>query len=172
MVILSLDSGGSFLEVAIQGVDYPNMDAFKAAYVGGNTTSHGDVISRSQSTGEVTVNGSAVYDYPFDRLETLDYHGNYIIEWDQKVMTVSKHGRTCIYNFNTWTYQGDCGAAPPPPSCDPDINDDGSRNILDVQEMVNALLQGNHSNLCIDLNGDGGGSNEDLQFLIEILLRD
>ena len=41
MVILSLDDGGAFLEVAIQGVDYPDMDAFKGAYIGGNTTSHG-----------------------------------------------------------------------------------------------------------------------------------
>jgi hypothetical protein len=172
MVILELDAGGVFLEVAIQGVDYSDMEAFKAAFVGGSTTSHGDTLSRSGSTGEVLVNGSPAYDYPFDRLETLDYMGNYIIEWDQKVMTVSKHGRTCTYNFNTWTYQGDCGAAPPPPTCNPDINEDGSRNILDVQEMVTALLQGNPSNLCLDLDGDGSGNNEDLQFLIEIILRE
>ena len=172
MVILELDGGGSFLEVAIQGVHYPDMEAFKAAFVGGSTTSYGDTLSRSGSTGEVLVNGSPAYEYPFDRLETLDYQGNYIIEWDQKVMTVSKHGRTCTYDFNTWTYDGDCGAAAPPPTCDPDINKDGLRNVLDVQEMVNALLEGNPSRLCIDINSDGNESGQDLQMLVEIVLSD
>lgn len=170
MVILELDDGGAFLEVAIQGVDYPDMQSFRSAFVGGSTTSHGDVLSKSGSTGEVLVNGSPAYDYPFDRLETLDYQGNYIIEWDQKVMTVSKHGRTCTYNFNSWSYQGDCGAASPPPACDADINDDAAINILDVQEMVNVLLHGNPEALCIDMNGDGAGDSQDLQRLVEQVL--
>ncbi len=170
MVILELDADGSFLEVAIQGVDYPNMEAFKQAFIGGATTSHGDVLSKSGSTGEVLVNGQPAYDYPFDRLETIDYQGNYIIEWDQKVMTVSRHGLTCSYDFNAWTYQGDCGAASPPPTCDSDINDDGSANVLDLQEMVNALLHSNPKGLCIDLDGDGDGDGQDLQALVGRIL--
>ncbi|OGO20703.1 MAG: hypothetical protein A2Z14_05740 [Chloroflexi bacterium RBG_16_48_8] len=170
MVILELDDGGAFLEVAVQGVDYPDMEAFKQAFVGGTTTSRGDVLSKSGSTGEVLVNGQPAYDYPFDRLETMDYQGNYIIEWDQKVMTVSKHGRTCTYDFNVWTYQGDCGAASPPPTCDFDINGDGAVNVLDVQEMVNALLHDNPKGLCIDLDGDGAGDGQDLQTLVELIL--
>ena len=131
----------------------------------------GDVLTRSPSTGEVLVNGSPAYDYPFDRLETIDYQGNYIIDWDQKVMTVSKHGRTCTYNFNTWSYQGDCGAASPPPTCDTDINDDGAVNVMDMQELVNAMLYDNPSLLCVDLDGDADGDSQDLQFLINKILQ-
>lgn len=43
---------------------------------------------------------------PFDRLETVDWQGNKMIDWNNNVMTVSRHGYSCVYNFNTWTTSG------------------------------------------------------------------
>jgi len=167
MVILELDQGGAFMEVAIQGVDYPDLESFKTAFVGGHTTSHGDELSSSSATGEVLVNGQPVYRYPFDRLETVDYQGNSIIEWDEKVMTVSRHSRTCVYDFNNWTYTGDCGESPsPPPQCDPDLNKDGSVDIVDLQLLVNLNIYGNPGGICADLNADGNINDADVSFLI------
>lgn len=171
MVILEMDAQGVFLEVAIQGVDYPDLESFQRAFVGGNTTSRGDRLSKSPSTGEVLVNGQPVYQYPFDRLETIDNRGQYIIRWESKVMTVARHGRTCTYDFNTWTYQGDCGSDPPPPQpCSPDLNGDGKLNALDLQALANLILGGDPGAACADLNGDGALDSQDLELLASSIL--
>ena len=110
MVILDL---GGILEVAIQGVDYPSMTEFKTNFKGGNTTSKGVKIG-SNTNGDTLVNDQAVYNYPFKRLETIDNKGDYIIKWNNKVMTLNKHGKTCVYNFNNWTASEDCGGGDQP----------------------------------------------------------
>jgi len=47
-------------------------------------------------------------DYPSttERLSIKDKYGNKIVDWNNNVMTVSKNGKKCIYNFNNWTMSG------------------------------------------------------------------
>lgn len=76
---------------------------------------------------------------PFNRLETFDHQGNKLINWDTNVMTVAKHGQTCVYNFNTWEFSPACGGTIEVP-INEDVNIDGVVSELDVQICVDVLL--------------------------------
>jgi hypothetical protein len=122
------------LEVAIEGVDYASFDAFKAAaasnYVGtyGFRNSRGDVVSFALGevgTYQVPIvkhqgesDWERIWDFPFPRLETTDHQGRYIVRWDNSTlsMTLSKHGRQAVYNFQNWTITtGDAPSDTTPP---------------------------------------------------------
>jgi hypothetical protein len=45
--------------------------------------------------------------YPFERLEATDNRGSNIVQWNNRVMTVRKHGKTVVYDFNNWRYYED-----------------------------------------------------------------
>jgi len=128
------DRGVGAVEVAIEGVDYPDMNAFiNAIYANANVnhnsyvTSRGDVIGYTmmeeipdlgatiQLAGES--NWHYVWDFPFPRIETIDYLGNYIVQWQGDQMIVTKHGRRLIYDFDNWTVDE---TAPPPDTTPPD----------------------------------------------------
>jgi hypothetical protein len=65
-------------------------------------TSRGYVIEQGESGGNV--NGQPIWSFPFKRIETIDYHGNKLISWNNNVMTVSKNNKTIVYDFNNWEY--------------------------------------------------------------------
>ena len=103
------------VEVARKGSSgfgtYPSYDDFKSAVkskadLGSNsyTTSWGGTVGANEECG---LNFADECDFPFDRMETESSDGK-LIDWSNSVMTVSKNGRTCDYNFNNWSYQGDC----------------------------------------------------------------
>ena len=56
-----------------------------------------------------------VFPHRFLRIDTKDNEGNSIVDWDAGVMTVQRHGRSCVYDFNAWTYSGDCEYIEEPP---------------------------------------------------------
>ena len=102
------DSGA--IEVATLGVDYGDYGSFKNA-VKSNALRNSSSFRTSKGTtiSDGFVDGSL----PFDRLEV--WEGNVggserkSVDWNNNVMTVSKNGRTCTYDFNSWNYSGDCG---------------------------------------------------------------
>jgi hypothetical protein len=117
-VAVAILRGGSSaaLEVARIGVDYPSFDAFKNAILtrarleeNAFVTSKGDRIeARYNSTTkalETYVNGQDYWRSPIPRLEVTTNRGEKVVEWQNRVMTVRKHGRTGIYDFNRWTYR-------------------------------------------------------------------
>ncbi len=113
-VAIRLGPNNASVEVARKGSGfgtYPSYDDFKSAVksnaaLGTNsyTTSWGASVGASDECG---LNFADECDFPFDRMETDSSDGQ-LIDWNNDVMTVSKNGRTCTYDFNNWTYQGDC----------------------------------------------------------------
>jgi hypothetical protein len=114
----SLNVGG--LEVAVEGVDYASFDLFKQAALSkcrltyyNFTTSRGDWIGTQQlpfswdHSATVRRSGESafqfVWPFPFPRIQTVDYRGRAIVQWDNSRMTVSRHGRKRVYDFNAWT---------------------------------------------------------------------
>lgn len=106
------------LEVARIGIDYPSFDEFKNAMLtraklGKNVfvTSKGDRIeARYNSTSQVMetyVNGQDFW-HDTPRLEVITNLGEKVVEWKNNVLTLRKHGRKSIYNFDRygpWTYR-------------------------------------------------------------------
>lgn len=117
-VAVAIMRGGSSaaLEVARIGIDYPSFEAFKNAVLtrarledNAFVTSKGDRIearynNTSQSL-ETHVNGQDYWRSPIPRLEVTTNRGEKVVEWQNRVMTVRKHGRSGIYDFNRWTYR-------------------------------------------------------------------
>ena len=118
-VAIKLQSGGSYLEVAIMGVDYADFGDFKSAcihnanrlpYESGHTTSRGDKITEvydpEKRINHALFNGEYVWDFPFKRIETEAYNGTKIVDWDKAnhVMTVQWHDVEAVYDFKNWTY--------------------------------------------------------------------
>jgi len=116
-VAVAIRRGGSSaaLEVARLGIDYPSLDEFKNAILTrakleGNVfvTSKGDRIeARYNNTTqalETYVNGQDHWRNT-PRLEVATHRGEKVVEWQNNVMTLRKHGRTGIYDFNRWTYR-------------------------------------------------------------------
>ena len=103
-IAIQMNSTCAGLEVATIGVDYNSYQSFKQAIkdharleLSRFTTSKGQVITSS------IVDGT----YPFERLEATDNMNNKIVEWNNRVMTVRKHGKTVVYDFNNWRYDED-----------------------------------------------------------------
>ncbi len=116
---------GAGVEVDLEGVDYDSWEDFKRA-VRANThlslqrmvTSKGEVIENDGQGG--LKGGQRVWNFPFKRMETIDYAGNHLISWRDNVMVLSKHGRRAVYDFNAWQFWEDADALdlvpPEPPS--------------------------------------------------------
>jgi hypothetical protein len=135
MLGIQFSSTGAGLEFGIEGVDgsfgeFQNRLRSQAGLViGGFKTSKGNLIS-SRYNGRysvTTVNAKDAYQLPFDRIEAIDNNGNKIVDWNNRVMTVSRHGRRGIYNFNNWTYSEDSAGTggdfqPPSPPTNVRIN--------------------------------------------------
>ncbi len=68
------------------------------------TTSKGYTISLYDKSCGLYAPGDCVF--PFDRLESVDNAKNKNIDWNNKIMTVSKSNLNCTYDFNNWTYTG------------------------------------------------------------------
>ena len=114
------------LEVCTIGVDYASYDEFKSAVInnaylgtkGDFHTSRGDVITLQIGSSPdylyyTYVNGELYTDFPFPRIECIDNSGNKIIQWNNRVMTVKKHGTTAVYDFINWTYVTGSDVEPP-----------------------------------------------------------
>jgi hypothetical protein len=117
-VAVAILRGGSSaaLEVARIGIDYPSYDAFKNAILSRASleanvfvTSKGDRVEARYNTTskslETYVNGQDYWPSSVPRLEVTTNRGEKVVEWQNRVMTVRKHGRTGIYDFNRWTYR-------------------------------------------------------------------
>jgi hypothetical protein len=120
-IAVQMTGSRSALEVVTIGVEYPSFDLFKSAVLANTsitgssfTTSRGDVIQYSDGTPGGLVNGQPIWEFPFDRMETESSLGK-LIDWGNAVMTVSKDGLMCTYDFMDWSYAGNgCGAEAPP----------------------------------------------------------
>jgi hypothetical protein len=127
-IVDSLDVAG--LEVDIEGVDYANFEQFKyAVRTRCNlnrwefTTSKGDVVSWDKwpATGDWTAvvkkAGSTKYEFvwnfPFQRIQTVDYRNQVIVHWEGMLMIVKRHGVQRTYDFNNWTVSETSGAGDP-----------------------------------------------------------
>jgi len=103
------------LEVATIGVDYGSYQEFKSA-IKNNARLEPNRFTTSK--GVVITPGFVDGVYPFRRLEAEDNAGNKMVAWNNRVMTVRKHGRTVVYDFNQWNYYTDpdsWDAVPPNP---------------------------------------------------------
>jgi hypothetical protein len=107
-VAVQIAKSSSALEVATIGVDYPSFDTFKNAI---KTKARLSPNSFTTSKGVAITKGYVDSKLPFDRLEVWEGHVGKndeakIVDWRNNVMTVSKNGRKCIYDFNTWQTRG------------------------------------------------------------------
>ena len=128
-VLMNPSRGYSAVELAIIGVDYSTFDAFRQAVDSNSfvdastfTTSKGDVIA-IESSG-MTVNGQRVNNYTSNRMETVYGYGNSqtgnLVSWNNNIMTLSKDGEICTYNFQdifNWQLTGCESTGGPGCSC-------------------------------------------------------
>jgi hypothetical protein len=109
------------LEVAIEGVDYASFDDFKSAALRNCSltpyafvTTRGDRIGAEQLPPPLghyapTVKRSGesssqfVWNFPFQRIQTIDHRGQVIVHWEGNKMYVKRHGRKLVIDFNEWT---------------------------------------------------------------------
>ncbi len=123
-VAIKMLTDASAIEVCTIGIDYNSYDEFKNAILNNaqlipsyNTqfiNSHGDTL---MNVGDKTqFNGKKII-YSPKRIYTETNIGEQIISWDNKIMTVQRHGRKSVYNFNNWTYEkiGSLKLLPPTP---------------------------------------------------------
>jgi hypothetical protein len=114
-------NGPCALEVATLGVDYPSYDSFKAAVLAGASLSReGFTTSKGVKITPGYVDRGEDFDsLPFDRLEVWEGHVGQgderkLVDWQGQVMTVSRDGSWCSYDFGRWRTQGDgCGVDSP-----------------------------------------------------------
>jgi len=110
------------MEVAIEGVDYVNFSAFKNS-VRNNadlsrynfTTSKGDILGVDKRPAIfdniyfsiVKKNGASqfeyVWDFPFQRVQTIDYLGRWMVQWNNSRMSLRKQDKQLVYDFNNWS---------------------------------------------------------------------
>ncbi|MBN2102401.1 MAG: hypothetical protein JW716_06030, partial [Candidatus Aenigmarchaeota archaeon] len=117
----------AFLETGVLGADYDTFDDFKNAVrsnvrVVGNWQTDNDglmYLMVQNSKGEkikikrmergglegFDPQGNSLYNSN-RRIETLDNEGEKIISWEGNKMTVRRHGRECVYDFDAWIYSG------------------------------------------------------------------
>ncbi|MCG3121286.1 MAG: hypothetical protein ALAOOOJD_04323 [bacterium] len=114
-VAIRQTAASSALEVARIGIDYGSFEEFKNAVLTRAkldgpvfVTSKGDRIEARYNTAssrtETYVNGQRYWQGSTPRLEVTTNRGEKVVEWKNRVMTVRKHGRVGIYDFNRWTY--------------------------------------------------------------------
>jgi hypothetical protein len=103
-IAIQMSSSCAGLEVATVGVDYNSYQEFKSA-IKNNARLEGNRFTTSK--GKVITSGYVDGAYPFERLEATDNQNNKIVEWNNRVMTIRKHGRTVVYDFNNWRYYED-----------------------------------------------------------------
>jgi len=103
-IAIQLNSTCAALEVVTIGVDYSSYQEFKSAIKNNAllefnrfTTSKGVVITPGFADGQ----------YPYNRLEAEDNNSNKLVQWNNRVMTVRKHGKSVVYDFNNWHYYED-----------------------------------------------------------------
>jgi len=170
---------GEYVEGAVEGGDYPDYASFKDAVLSKNGTSRGDTIAKDSSTGKTTINGTPIEELlpdlvvPFDRMETFDHQGNKLVDWNNNVMSLSKHGQSCVYNFNTWEFSPACGGSIEVP-IDEDVNRDGVVSDLDVQIAVDVSLGNITDRTYItraDVNKDGIVDVIDVQQIVNETLK-
>jgi hypothetical protein len=170
---------GEYVEGAVEGGDYPDYGSFKEAVLSKEGTSQGDKIRKDSSTGKTLVNGTPIEELipglvvPFDRLETIDHQGKKLVDWNNNVMTLSKHGQSCVYNFNTWEFSPACGGSIEVP-IDEDVNQDGQVSELDVQIAVDVSLEKVTDPVYItraDVNHDGAIDALDIQQIVNEILK-
>jgi hypothetical protein len=97
-----------WLEVYVEGVDFNSYAEFKAAVLANSSAGQKSAkgVYINQELAKQTV--------PFKRLETSDNQGNILVDFDQDVLTLSKHGRIRRYDFNSWEiYDSDQDVVPP-----------------------------------------------------------
>ena len=113
-IALNLDDGKfGAMEVVILDPNanadhcYPTFEDFKNAVTNNCEsaedyfkTSRGYLIEADASGGKV--NGQAIWQFPFKRMETVDYQGRNLISWNNNVMTITRNNNSVIYNFNNW----------------------------------------------------------------------
>ncbi|MCH7729953.1 hypothetical protein IID21_00320 [Patescibacteria group bacterium] len=150
MVAISLGAKTASAEVATEGVEYSNWNAFKGAVranasltTGSYTTSQGSTIGKEDYCG---LNAPGDCQFPFERMNTQDFRGNKIVEWlAGDKMRVSLRGKTCTYDFSKWTYSGSCGEKVPGPTDTPtptpskvegDLDGDGDVDIFDYNFLI------------------------------------
>jgi hypothetical protein len=110
----------SALEVCTIGVDYSSYEDFKTA-----------IKTKAELTGSYfkTTKGVKIsqgyVDYgpdftqlPFDRLEVWEGRQGRndeakVVDWNNKVMTISKFGKKLMYDFNNWVYSENGSYTPP-----------------------------------------------------------
>lgn len=103
-IAIQMSSTCAGLEVATIGVDYNSYQEFKSAI---KNNARLEVNKFSTSNGIVITPDYVDGTYPFDRLEATDNRNNQIVQWNNRVMTVRKHGKTVVYDFNNWRYYED-----------------------------------------------------------------
>jgi len=179
-VVVAFKDNNQALEVCTVGVDYPSYEAFRDAILtnawvdqNGFTTSKGDVISRDGVHDYGLINGEPIwgeYGFPipdFPLITTYDQFGNKMIswDWDTKVLTLNHNGQSKSYDFKNWSMTGYV-----PPQCSGDVNEDGTKDISDLQELINQMDQGSSGDYCLDINADQEVNGWDVQSLVEKLL--
>ncbi|MBN2104189.1 hypothetical protein JW835_09135 [bacterium] len=115
------DKKTACLEVAVEGLDYPSLQDFQTAVLNNCDLDGGKFINtRGDWVGADLLEGFSdkqpivrkggvgdfvpVFDFTFKRLQCVDHLKRYIVRWQDDVMTVRRHGRQIVYNFNNWTY--------------------------------------------------------------------
>ena len=162
---IRLGSRPASVELAQQGVDYGSYSAFKDAVKqnaslsdSSYTTSKGVTIGKNDLCG---LDSPGDCTFPFDGLETRSSHGK-LIDWSNEVMTLSKDGLTCAYNFNNWTYSGNScskgdGGVPnprPTPTPSPSPTPPPSTTFVDVPidhwayDYIEVLAEQNYVSGC------------------------
>lgn len=112
-VAIRLGSSTAAVELAQAGVDYSSFAAFKNAVISNAdltstsfTTSKGITIDKNDPCGLISPGDC---NFPFDPLETESSDGK-LIDWENGVMTLSKDGLYCKYDFISWSLTGNsCG---------------------------------------------------------------
>ena len=93
-------------------------------------SSFSDFTSRSRSIGSgsftngkgIVIDHSKTYTRAPGRLVASSSDSPNLVTWDNNVMTVSRDGLTCRYDFNAWAMSGNgCGAQTPPGSIFSDV---------------------------------------------------
>jgi hypothetical protein len=103
-VAIKIHSTNAALEVATIGVDYGSFGEFKSVI---KTNARLELDRFTSSKAFIITSNTVDGQYPFKRLECEDNQGNEIVQWENQVMTVRKHGMIVVYNFNNWQYDED-----------------------------------------------------------------
>ncbi len=127
------------LEVATLGVDYSTYSAFKAAMAGATLTDSYFLTSKGVKISDGYVDyGPEPSGRPFERLKVWEGHAGRnderkMVDWSNQILTVSRNGLSCSYDFNSWTYSGNgCGEGGIPLPPQGDLNKDGKVDVVDL----------------------------------------